>query len=42
MKVLMVSDFYLPTTGGTERAIADLSQELRRRGHTVVIAVPPH
>jgi glycosyltransferase involved in cell wall biosynthesis len=38
MKVLMVSDFYLPTTGGTERAIADLSQELRRRGHTVVIA----
>jgi len=34
----MVSDFYLPTIGGTERAIADLSQELRRRGHTVVIA----
>lgn len=34
----MVSDFYLPTTGGTERAIADLSQELRQRGHTVVIA----
>ncbi len=34
----MVSDFYLPTTGGTERAIADLSWELRQRGHTVVIA----
>jgi len=33
----MVSDFYLPTIGGTERAIADLSQELRQRGHTVVI-----
>ncbi len=34
----MVSDFYLPTIGGTERAIADLSQELRQRGHTVFIA----
>ncbi len=34
----MVSDFYLPTIGGTERAIAELSQELRQRGHTVVIA----
>ncbi len=33
----MVSDFYLPTIGGTERAIADLSQELRQRGHTVII-----
>ncbi len=38
MRVLMVSDFYLPTTGGTERAITDLSQELRQHGHTVVIA----
>jgi len=37
MRVLMVIDFYLPTIGGTERAIADLSQELRQRGHTVII-----
>jgi len=38
VKILMVSDFYLPQVGGTERAVADLCQELRRRGHTALVA----
>jgi len=38
MKALMVSDFYLPQVGGTERAVADLAQGLRLRGHMVLVA----
>jgi len=38
VKILMVCDFYLPQVGGMERAVADLSGALLRRGHGVAVA----
>lgn len=37
MKICMVSDLYLPEPGGIAEHIYHLSQELRRRGHTVKV-----
>ncbi len=42
MRILMLSEFYRPLLGGTERLVADLSQELSARGHTVAIATLAH
>ena len=38
MRVLLVSQFFAPVTGGEERIVEDLGEELRRRGHHVAIA----
>ncbi len=38
MKILHVSDVYLPRLGGIERQVADLADQQRRRGHDVVVA----
>ncbi|MBS1888310.1 MAG: glycosyltransferase family 4 protein [Actinobacteria bacterium] len=38
MKVLMLAQTYAPVHGGEERHVEDLSGELARRGHEVVVA----
>ncbi|MBS1679479.1 MAG: glycosyltransferase family 4 protein [Actinobacteria bacterium] len=38
MKVLMLAQTYAPVVGGEERHVEDLSGELARRGHEVVVA----
>lgn len=38
MRILMLSDFYPPLVGGTERLVADLSRDLVARGHQVAVA----
>jgi glycosyltransferase involved in cell wall biosynthesis len=38
MKVLMLAQTYAPVLGGEERLVEDLSRELARRGHEVVVA----
>jgi glycosyltransferase involved in cell wall biosynthesis len=38
MRVLMVTQFFAPVTGGEERVVEDLSRELSRRGHRVALA----
>ena len=38
MRVLMLSDFYAPLIGGTERHVQMLSRELVKRGHHVAVA----
>lgn len=38
MRILMLSDFYPPLVGGTERLVADLSHDLLGRGHEVAVA----
>ncbi|HEY1854919.1 MAG TPA: glycosyltransferase family 4 protein [Solirubrobacterales bacterium] len=38
MKVLMLAQTYAPVVGGEERMVEDLSRELARRGHEVVVA----
>lgn len=42
MRILMLSDFYRPLLGGTERLVADLSHDLAARGHTVAVATLAH
>lgn len=37
LRILMVSDFFPPNTGGVENHIYQLSQCLLARGHTVVV-----
>lgn len=37
LRILMVSDFFLPTIGGVESHIYHLSQNLMKIGHHVVI-----
>ena len=37
MRILMVSDFFLPNIGGVESHIYHLSQNLIERGHYVVV-----
>lgn len=37
LRVLMVSDFFYPNTGGVESHIYQLSQCLLARGHKVVV-----
>ncbi len=38
MRILMLSEFYSPLIGGTERHVQTLSRELVRRGHQVAVA----
>ncbi|GHO92161.1 LPS biosynthesis RfbU related protein [Reticulibacter mediterranei] len=38
MRILMLSEFYPPLIGGTERHVQTLSRELVRRGHQVAVA----
>ena len=38
MRVLMLSQFYPPVTGGQERHVRDLAQALATRGHEVEVA----
>ena len=38
MRILMLSEFYPPLIGGTERHVQALSRELVRRGHHVAVA----
>jgi glycosyltransferase involved in cell wall biosynthesis len=42
MRILMLAQFYLPTIGGEERYVADLSTELAARGHDVSVATLWH
>ena len=42
MKILMVTDFYLPIVGGTEIYFQSLGRQLVRRGHEVSIATTGH
>src|SRR5258708_2633188 len=38
MRILLLSDFYPPDIGGTERHVQTLAHELVRRGHHVAVA----
>jgi glycosyltransferase involved in cell wall biosynthesis len=38
MRVLLLSQFYAPVVGGTERVVEDLACALERRGHRVSVA----
>jgi glycosyltransferase involved in cell wall biosynthesis len=38
VRILLVSQFFAPVTGGEERIVEDLATELTRRGHDVAIA----
>lgn len=40
MRILMVSNTYLPIVGGLEKSIQSFTQKFRQWGHRVVIAVP--
>lgn len=40
MKILMMSNTYYPIVGGLERSIDSFSQQLRKRGHQVVLVAP--
>ncbi len=42
MRIMMISDFYLPIIGGLERHVRTLSHELTRRGHHVAVATLAH
>ena len=42
MRILMLSQFYLPTVGGEERHVHDLSVALVKRGHDVAVATLWH
>jgi glycosyltransferase involved in cell wall biosynthesis len=42
MRILMLSEFYPPLIGGTERHVQTLSRELVRRGHHVAVATLEH
>jgi glycosyltransferase involved in cell wall biosynthesis len=42
MRILMLSEFYPPLIGGTERHVQTLARELVRRGHHVAIATLEH
>ncbi len=40
MNVLMVTNTYLPHVGGVARSVASFTEELRRRGHRVLVIAP--
>jgi glycosyltransferase involved in cell wall biosynthesis len=40
MKVTLVTEFFYPTTGGTQTVVACIAGELARRGHDVAIFAP--
>ena len=42
MRILMLAQFYLPTIGGEERHVTNLSAELAARGHQVSVATLWH
>lgn len=42
MRILMLSEFYPPLIGGTERHVQTLSRELVRRGHHIAVATLMH
>ena len=42
MRILMLAQFYLPTVGGEERHVHDLSAALVERGHDVAVATLWH
>jgi glycosyltransferase involved in cell wall biosynthesis len=42
MRILMLAQFYLPTVGGEERHVHDLSVALAERGHDVALATLWH
>lgn len=42
MRILMLSEFYPPLIGGTERHVQTLAHELVRRGHHVAVATLMH
>lgn len=42
MRILMLSEFYPPLIGGTERHVQTLSRELVRRGHYVTVVTLQH
>ena len=40
MKILMMTNTYLPLVGGLERSIESFTNEYRKRGHRVLIGDP--
>lgn len=42
MRILMLSEFYPPLIGGTERHVQTLARELVRRGHHIAVATLMH
>lgn len=40
MKILMMTNTYLPIVGGVERSIESLSAQFRKKGHSVLIVSP--
>jgi len=42
MKILMMTNTYLPLLGGLERSIESFTKEYRKRGHRVVIVAPEY
>ncbi len=42
MNILMMTNTYKPITGGLERSVEIFTDEMRKRGHKVIIAAPEH
>lgn len=42
MNILMMTNTYKPITGGLERSVEIFTNEMRKRGHEVVIVAPEH
>jgi glycogen synthase len=40
MNVLMLSNTYTPYVGGVARSVQSFADELRRKGHRVLVAAP--
>lgn len=42
MKILMMTNTYLPHVGGVARSVASFTEEFRRRGHEVLVVAPTY
>lgn len=42
MRILMMTNTYLPQVGGVARSVATITQALRQRGHRVVVVAPEY
>jgi 1,2-diacylglycerol 3-alpha-glucosyltransferase len=40
MKICMFTNTYLPHVGGVAKSVASFSEDLRKRGHEVLIVAP--
>ena len=40
MKIALVTEFFHPTTGGTQTAVAGIAEALSRRGHRITVFAP--